>query len=93
MQVTPIVLLITAFLLELICAVVGTATNFELIPDLGKWTTLISAFLSLLAAFSSILLLITKKFASVLIGFSITILSVVSFAVYVTWALSWWLMN
>ena len=93
MQVTPIVLLITAFLLELICAVVGTATNFELIPDLGKWTTLISAFLSLLAAFSSILLLITKKFASVLIGFSITILSVVSFAVYVTWALPWWLMN
>ncbi len=93
MQVTPIALLITAFLLELICAIVGTATNFELLPDLGKWTTLVSAFLSLLAAASSVLLLITKKFTSVLIGFSITLLSAVSFAVYATWAFSWWLIN
>lgn len=93
MQITPIVILISAFLLELICAIVGTATNFEFLPELGKWTTLISAFLSLLAAISSILLLITKKFTSVLIGFSITLLSAVSFAVYATWAFSWWMMN
>ena len=93
MQIIPIVILISAFLLELVYAIVGTATNFEFLPDLGKWTTLISAFLSLLAAISSILLLITKKFTSVLIGFSITLLSAVAFAVYATWTFSWWMMN
>ena len=92
MQVTPIALLIAALFLELISAVVGNITNYEYLLGLHKWTSLISAFLSLFAAVSSVLLLIMKKFSSILNGFSVTLLSALSFTVFVTYAFYWWLL-
>ncbi len=93
MQATPIALLIAAYSFELIAAIAGDTTNLELLPELGKWTTLISAILSFLAIILSALLLIFKQFSSILIGFSITLLSAVTFAVFATWTASWWIMT
>lgn len=91
MQVIPIVLLAMALLLELMAAVTNLASNFSLFQDVWRWTTMISAVLSLSATIASSCLLILNKYSSAILGFMITLLSTITFAVFTAMALSWWI--
>ena len=93
MQVTPIILLIAVFFIELINAIMMGIFNFSPFPGLLKWTLLIEGFLSLLATVFSIALLIMKKYSTMLMGFGITLLSTLIFTVFATWAFRHWILG
>ena len=89
MSVIPIAILIGVLCLDLANALIGMLTNFELLPELGKWTNIACAALSLIATLMSFVLLLTKKYSSILMGFMVTMLSALSFAVFTAWTASW----
>ncbi len=89
MSAIPIALLIGVLLLDLANALIGIFTNFELLPELGKWTNISCAALSLMATLISFVLLLTKKYSSILMGFMVTMLSALFFVVFTAWTASW----
>ncbi|QNG27503.1 hypothetical protein [Synechococcus sp. HK01-R] len=91
LQIIPIALLAAVFLLDLVNALVGVLSNFEILPELGQWTNILGTALSLLATLISAVLLATKKFSSLALGFMVTLLCALSSAVFATWTASWFL--
>jgi hypothetical protein len=89
LQIIPIALLAFVFALDLANALVGVLSGFELMPELGQWTNILCTALSLVATLISAVLLATKKFASLALGFMVTLLCALSSAVFATWTASW----
>lgn len=90
-QIIPIALLAVAYLLDLANALVGVLSGFELLPELGQWTNILCTALGLLATLISSILLATKKFSSLAMGFMVTLLCALTTAVFATWTASWFI--
>ena len=90
-QIIPIALLALVFVLDLVNALVGVLSGFELLSELGQWTNILCTALSLLATLISAILHATKKFSSLALGFMVTLLCALSSAVFATWTASWFL--
>ena len=89
MQVIPAALLIIATILDLVNAVIGVASNFEFLPELGKWTNVGSTILCIFATLLSAAFLIAGKYASKALGFCVTFLASAMSATFLTWTISW----
>ena len=89
MQVFPLALLIIATILDLVNGIVGVVSDFEFLPELGKWTTIGSTILSVFATLLSATFLILGKYSSKAIGFGVTFLASAMSAAFLTWAISW----
>ena len=89
MQVFPLALLIIATILDLVNGIVGVVSDFEFLPELGKWTNIGSTALCVLATLLSAIFLILGKYSSKAIGFGVTFLASAMSATFLTWAISW----
>ena len=89
MQVIPVGLLIIATILDLVNAVIGVASNFEFLPELGKWTNFGSTILCVFATLLSAGFLIAGKYSGKLLGFGVTFLSSAMSATFLAWTISW----
>ena len=86
MAAIPIVLLSFCIVLDIVNALHWLLANGAIIPGLAKWSNLASTLLSSLALIASAVLLITRKFKPLVVGFSITLLSTLMLVNYASWA-------
>lgn len=90
----PTTLLLLTFLLEFVYVLMSAFApenwnEVTIWADFWKFLVLLQALLSLAAVITSLILLITKKFPTVLAGLCITALSTACFAIWTTWTIDW----
>jgi hypothetical protein len=91
MQLIPALLLCLAMLIDLGNGLASILLKYDVLPELGKWTNLASALLCLLSTLISAIVLATKKYSSLLMGFVVTALSALATAAFATWSASWFI--
>lgn len=78
-------------LIDLGNGLVAILTSHDVLPELGKWASIASALLCLLATLISAIVLATKQYSSLLMGFVVTALCALATAVFATWTASWFI--
>ena len=91
MQLIPALLLCLAMLIDLGNGLASILLSYDVLPELGKWTNIASALLCLMAMLISAIVLATKKYSSLLMGFVVTALCALATAVFATWTASWFI--
>lgn len=89
MQLIPVLLLCLAMLIDLGNGLASILLTSDVLPELGKWTSIASAVLCLLATLISAIVLATRKYSSLLLGFAVTALCALATAVFATWTAGW----
>jgi len=93
MQLIPALLLCLAMLIDLGNGLHDILLKNNVLPELGKWTNIANTLLCLLATLISAIVLATKKYSSLLMGFVVTALCALATAVFATWTASWFIVR